>query len=974
MRENLVELPFASQSVMTQTEEKKKEESSKEPEKKSGEKSLEEQLANLIVPMLTGASGISALKFLHEQKWLELAIASALTAVFGFARGYIQGLIGRDGKQLGEQTRKQLGQEADRRGKPGLSRQYLEAVEAYCYKLEIEGEDDSGLALEEIYVALRVISQRSQQVGLQSPKEIWKFLPGKGMAEKMINRRLVILAPPGYGKTTLMRHVALIYANGEWRDRGVREYLPVLLRFREIHSLIWDDQPPKLAELIAQGLINQPEFRRLALKSDWFEKRLLAGRCLVILDGLDEVPPSQRSKVRRWADREMRSYTKTPFILTSRPHGFDQLDDEPTVTVNVDLRLEVLPLTPDQKQQFVAQWYRTIIQREWDLMRQRQPIGRQLSIEQQQIQIEKDIEAKTGDLTRQIFKNLALNALAENPLLLTMIVKTHKEEVELPKSRVDIYEKIFSLILGKRASVKQMPLTLPALENKMVLQSLAWNLVQRETTLCGLNDAASWIDACLAACRKERTLTATNFLREIQYMAGLLQEKKPGMLEFSHPTFQEYLAARYLRELSDGESQLLAKLDNDRWEEVICFYAALGDASNLITALIAAPTGERVALARRCRDEGRSVEPHVIDKLHQIQSQEWQKLKIQEWEKLKIPAIGQPRQYEYQIRLETPQLQLEELEAEQLQLEAELTRLATQRIQFDATLQLEMRFTSGFTSLLNPQCMISHNPITWGEYYLLLRSQESGQFHSDANIYPKLPTFAPEQLAEIMDQDQQWFCAWIATQNVMQSHKALYRYRPATIEERQQIPKHNDGLYIVREEIPDRYRDLLNYLANARWRDADQATSKVMLEVAEKSERGYLMPEDLQGFPCPDLQIIDTLWAQFSGGNLGFSIQAKIWKECGSPISKNENWNHFVRGVGWKDPNLNSNGVMIIHSETLDLSSNPGKLPFLWDAFPYHLLFSDLFMRMDTCGFADLPTVPKETLQIFGFTNSLKRD
>jgi hypothetical protein len=908
MRENLVELPFASQSVMTQTEEKKKEESSKEPEKKSGEKSLEEQLANLIVPMLTGASGISALKFLHEQKWLELAIASALTAVFGFARGYIQGLIGRDGKQLGEQTRKQLGQEADRRGKPGLSRQYLEAVEAYCYKLEIEGEDDSGLALEEIYVALRVISQRSQQVGLQSPKEIWKFLPGKGMAEKMINRRLVILAPPGYGKTTLMRHVALIYANGEWRDRGVREYLPVLLRFREINSLIRDDQPPKLAELIAQGLINQPEFRELSLKPAWFEKRLLAGGCLVILDGLDEVPPSQRSKVRRWVDLEMRSYTKTPFILTSRPHGFDQLDDEPTVTVNVDLRLEVLPLTPDQKQQFVAQWYRTIIQREWDLMRQRQRIGRQLPIEQQRIQIEKDIEAKTGDLTRQIFKNLALNALAENPLLLTMIVKTHKEEVELPKSRVDIYEKIFSLILGKRASVKQMPLTLPALGNKMVLQSLAWNLVQRETTLCGLNDAASWIDDCLAACRKERTLSATNFLREIQYTAGLLQEKKPGMLEFSHQTFQEYLAARYLRELSDGESQLLAKLDDDRWEEIICFYAALGDATRLIEELIEKPSAQRLALALRCRDEGRSINPDTLKKMNQVQ------LAYSIKPTLRVPKINQLKPIDN----------------------------ATLQWTF-ALASLGLRLSEEFMITLSSNESIAENPVTTIEYSLFLQDQASCQFHSTAG-YPR--TVSPQlnldneditslainqDTAVLNSQDEQWFCAWLATQKMMQSDEALYRYRPASREERQRILKQNNGLYVVREGIPIRYRNLLSYLANGRWEEADQESEKVMLEITGQTDRGYLNPEDLQQFPSADLQIIDNLWIQFSGGHFGFSVQKRIWQECGSINSRNsDDWYGFGDRVGWS-----TNGRWVNYSELKkNLSDSPnGELPALNSKF-----------------------------------------
>jgi hypothetical protein len=276
-------MPSAAQSAMPETEEKKKsdesEKDSGKDDKKPKEKSFEEQLASYIVTGLTGASGISALNFLHNQEWVKLGVAAALTAGFGFLRAFTQGFVGKDGKQMGADARKQLAKTVDQRRKPGLTQRYREAIETYCYQWEIEGEDAGGLTLEEIYVALRVRSEQSQRAGIQRPGEIWKFLPTAGSQDRLANRRLVILAPPGYGKTTLMRHVALIYASGQWRNRGVREYLPVMLRFREIHSLIRDDQPPKLANLIASALAQQPEFRGVELKSAWLEQRLSEGHC-----------------------------------------------------------------------------------------------------------------------------------------------------------------------------------------------------------------------------------------------------------------------------------------------------------------------------------------------------------------------------------------------------------------------------------------------------------------------------------------------------------------------------------------------------------------------------------------------------------------------------------------------------------------------------------------------------------------------
>lgn len=41
-----------------------------------------------------------------------------------------------------------------------------------------------------------------------------------------------------------------------------------------------------------------------------------------MLDGLDEVPQTQREKVSKWANWQMQAYP-TPFILTSRPHGYE---------------------------------------------------------------------------------------------------------------------------------------------------------------------------------------------------------------------------------------------------------------------------------------------------------------------------------------------------------------------------------------------------------------------------------------------------------------------------------------------------------------------------------------------------------------------------------------------------------------------------------------------------------------------------
>ena len=97
------------------------------------------------------------------------------------------------------------------------------------------------------------------------------------------------------------------------------------------------------------------------------------------------------------------------------------------------------------------------------------------------------------------------------------------------------------------------------------------------------------------------------------------------------------------------------------------------------------------------------------------------------------------------------------------------------------------------------------------------------------------------------------------------------------------------------------YYKLRDLLAAKRWGDADQETAERMCEVMGRAEEGWLRVEDIERFPCKDLKIIDTLWVHYSQGKFGFSVQKKIWVECGSPTSYNDDWFRFCDRVGWRE-------------------------------------------------------------------------
>ncbi|UIE39464.1 GUN4 domain-containing protein [Leptodesmis sichuanensis] len=95
------------------------------------------------------------------------------------------------------------------------------------------------------------------------------------------------------------------------------------------------------------------------------------------------------------------------------------------------------------------------------------------------------------------------------------------------------------------------------------------------------------------------------------------------------------------------------------------------------------------------------------------------------------------------------------------------------------------------------------------------------------------------------------------------------------------------------------YTRLRDLLKAGKWKEADQETADRMCEVMGRQAKGWLRVEDIQNFPCTDLRTIDHLWVTHSQGKFGFSVQKKIWQECGSPTQYNSHWEKFGEAVGW---------------------------------------------------------------------------
>jgi hypothetical protein len=97
------------------------------------------------------------------------------------------------------------------------------------------------------------------------------------------------------------------------------------------------------------------------------------------------------------------------------------------------------------------------------------------------------------------------------------------------------------------------------------------------------------------------------------------------------------------------------------------------------------------------------------------------------------------------------------------------------------------------------------------------------------------------------------------------------------------------------------YRKLRDFLKTEQWGWADCETLEVMLHAANQEPAGWLDADSLINFPCKDLNTIDRLWVTASSGRFGFSVQKRIWEECGSITSQDlTDWKEFGNRVGWR--------------------------------------------------------------------------
>jgi hypothetical protein len=398
---------------------------------------------------------------------------------------------------------------------------------------------------------------------------------------------LAVVGVPGSGKTTLLRHTARQVCRAR---RGRRRAVPILLYLRDHVAAIVSTSDVALPELLRDILGRY----RADEPAGWLERRLRDGDCVVLLDGLDEVARQEdRRGVAAWVERQIRQYPKNDYVITSRPQGYR------TASIDGATVLQVRSFTDEQVTRFVRGWYLAV---------ERHSTGAAGE------DVELRAEADADDLLTRLNDAPGLYDLTVNPLLLTMIATVHRYRGALPGSRADLYGEICQVMLWRRQEAKKLPIELDGDKKEALLRGLAFTMMQKRVRDLPRADLLAEIGPGLR--RMSRDLAAEDFLTDIG-SNGLLIERESDLYSFAHQTFQEYLAAAYVRD--KGLPSVLADVVGDVWwRETTLLYAARSDADLIVRACLDSTSAAAFSLAFDCAEQSSELAPELRNGLDEL--------------------------------------------------------------------------------------------------------------------------------------------------------------------------------------------------------------------------------------------------------------------------------------------------------------------------------------------------------------------
>ncbi len=439
---------------------------------------------------------------------------------------------------------------------------YRRAVANDYDRLELYGvdliRDLRRYSLTTAYLSLR-LEVPSWHTATNGPGDLAKILPKRGLA--------ILRGAAGAGKTTILQwlatHVARQTLVGDLEH--LNGHMPFVVKLRN-----YVDKPfPKIDELAAETTRSNLAAEPRAWTAETFQD----GDVLLLVDGLDELPPSRQRDLIDWIEGFQRFRPSILVVVTSRPTAWTSLREIKRLRFAKVVLADVLPLDREQIRSFVLHWHTAIAF---------QMTGAERTA----------IESQAAKVASMVSSAREYRLLASSPLLCAVLCALfHLKRGVLPANRIEIYDTLLNLLLGERDAHKRVEVDVVRLtptEKRIVLEDIADFLLTNGLSEASM-DRVEEVIARSPLVHRFDCATATDVLQHLLARSGVLRAPSEGRIDFVHRTFLEYLAARSLVR-HDRIELLAAHVLEANWNEAVVLAGGIGidrQVESLVEAVLA---------------------------------------------------------------------------------------------------------------------------------------------------------------------------------------------------------------------------------------------------------------------------------------------------------------------------------------------------------------------------------------------------
>ncbi|KAF5434841.1 Formylglycine-generating protein [Candidatus Methanophagaceae archaeon] len=359
---------------------------------------------------------------------------------------------------------------------------------------------------------------------------------------------ILLRGKAGMGKTTLIKHLAYTITEGSCQS-SLMDYLPVMVFLKDFWLVYNEELEKKSRTRITfepllkayLGKIKCP--LDLAVISNFLQHK----RALFLFDGLDEIPKGIRDDLVELIAEFQFENKGNRFLITGRPHG---IAGRPNERFGKYLR-EIEYLDDTKIKDFIRKWFRAVS-------------GKATGI----------ADRTAENMISDIGFHEHVSVFTQNPLLLAAVCVLYLVGKRIPEQRADLYDRIVENLLWRRFHDPAKPDKVNEVQEFLML--LAFEMQNKNRKTFEVGDGLAVLKQISVQKEDEPEhlyqRSIKRMFNEIEPNCGLFNRLSGGEIEFSHLTFQEFMAAKQIVYMDLDYKEFL---ENDWWAETVLLYIGL---------------------------------------------------------------------------------------------------------------------------------------------------------------------------------------------------------------------------------------------------------------------------------------------------------------------------------------------------------------------------------------------------------------